>query len=340
MIRQNLLVAATIPERFIFIWSGQSFGLSNRLAIESVLQNHPWSSIEIHIEGPEPLTLDFLLTRQLLNVEIHSINVPELLHACDSDLSRSSDLMSVWNRIPRTALSARSNLLRYALLHLRGGIYLDFDILLRRPLDDILNSSRSQVGAEMVWKLDEKRVQKGLGVFDWIPTAVWAVNWWLNKEICRISGRFMPPPHLQNMIDKMVLDQALNNAVIASQAQSELTTVLLENAQTVDPTIRFSLGPSLLTTVVKQEPSLTHVHPPNTFYAVPPGQSYRFFTEKNLAIPEESYLIHYVSSNHGNLLNSLTPELLIENRSEGIFWEMASSLLRSPYVDLKMSYAA
>jgi hypothetical protein len=273
-------------------------------------------------------------------VEIHSIDVAELLHACDSDLSRSSDLLSVWNRIPRSALSARSNLLRYALLHLRGGIYLDFDILVRRPLDNILSSSHSQVGAEMVWKLDEKRVQEGLGVVDWLPTALWAVNWWLNKQICRISGRFMPPRHLQNMVDKLVLGQALNNAVIASQAQSELTTALLENAQTVNPTIRFSLGPSLLTSVVKQEPYLAQVHEPDSFYAVPPGQSYRFFTDKNLVLPEVSYLIHYVSSNHGELLNSLTPEQLIQNSSEGVFWAMASSLLRSPYIDLKMPHAA
>jgi hypothetical protein len=114
----------------------------------------------------------------------------------------------------------------------------------------------------------------------------------------------------------------------------------LENAQTVNPTIRFSLGPSLLTSVVKQEPYLAQVHEPDSFYAVPPGQSYRFFTDKNLVLPEESYLIHYVSSNHGELLNSLTPEQLIQNSSEGVFCAMASSLLRSPYIDLKMPHAA
>jgi len=340
MSRQTFTVSAKIPERFIFIWSGQSFGLSNRLAIESVLLHHPWATIEIHIEGSEPLTLDFLLTRQLPNVEIHSIDVAALLHACDSDLSRSSDLLSVWNRIPHSALSARSNLLRYALLHLRGGIYLDFDVLVRRPLDDILNSSHSQVGAEMVWKLDEKRVQQGLEVSDWAPTALWAVNWWINKEICRLTGRFMPPRRMQSVVDKVVLGRALNNAVIASQAQSELTTALLENAQVVNPAVRFSLGPSLLTSVVKQEPYLAQVHEPDSFYAVPPGQSYRFFTERNLELPEKSYLIHYVSSNHGELLNSLTPEMLVENSSQGVFWQMASSLLRSPYVDLKMTHAA
>ena len=340
MSRQTFPVSAKIPERFIFIWSGQSFGLSNRLAVESVLRHHPWATIEIHIEGSEPLTLDFLLARQLPNVEIHTIDVAKLFHACDSDLSRSSDLLSVWHRIPRTALSARSNLLRYALLHLRGGIYLDFDILLRRPLDDILKSSHSQVGAEMVWKLDEKRVQQGLDVIDWAPTALWAVNWWLNKEICMVSGRFMPPRRLQDWVDNVVLCQALNNAVIASQAQSELTTALLENAQLVNPTVRFSLGPSLLTAVVRQEPYLAHVHGPNSFYAIPPGQSYRFFTERNLVLPEESYLIHYVSSNHGELLNSLTPEMLMENTSQGVFWDLALSLLRSPYVDLKMPHAA
>ena len=155
-----------------------------------------------------------------------------------------------------------------------------------------------------------------------------------------LSGRFMPPRRLQKMIDKMVLSQALNNAVIASRAESELTTALLENAQLVDPTIRFSIGPSLLTAVVRQEPNLADVHEPNSFYAIPPGQSYRFFTEKNLVLPEESYLIHYVSSNHGDLLNSLTPEMLLENSSHGVFWDLALSVLHSPYVDLKMPHAA
>ena len=322
-------MSSKISERFIFVWSGESFGLSNRLAIESVLRHHPWSTIEIHLEGPEPITLDFLLTRQLANVEIHNIDVAKLFHACDSDISKSSDLLNVWQRIPRTALSARSNLLRYALLHLRGGIYLDFDILVRRPLDDILKSSHSQVGAEFVWKLDEKRVQQGLTMQDWPMTSLWAVNWWLNKVFCTFTGRYSPPQKVQELVDRNVLIRALNNAVIASQSHSDLTTALLENAQKVDPTVRFSLGPSLLSTVVEQEPYLAHVHQPNAFFAVPPGQSYRFFIDEGLQLPDESFLIHYVSSNHGELLNSLTPELINSNRSQAVFWKMASSLLQS-----------
>jgi hypothetical protein len=333
-------VSAKVLERFIFVWSGQSFGLSNRLAIESVLRHHPWSTIEIHLEGPEPITLDFLLTRQLANVEIHNIDVAKLFHACDSDISKSSDLLAIWQRIPRTALSARSNLLRYALLHLRGGIYLDFDILVRRPLDDILKSSHSQVGAEFVWKLDEKRVQQGLTMQDWPMTSLWAVNWWLNKVFCTFSGQYSPPKKVQELVDRNVLVRALNNAVIASQSHSDLTTALLENAQKVDPTVRFSLGPSLLSTVVEQEPYLAHVHQPNAFFAVPPGQSYRFFIDERLQLPDESFLIHYVSSNHGELLNSLTPESIHSNRSQAVFWKMASSLLQSENFERRTRDAA
>lgn len=333
-------MSVKISERFIFVWSGESFGLSNRLAIESVLRHHPWSTIEIHLEGPEPITLDFLLTRQLANVEIHNIDVARLFHACDSDISKSSDLLTVWQRIPRTALSARSNLLRYALLHLRGGIYLDFDILVRRPLDDILKSSHSQVGAEFVWKLDEKRVQQGLTIQDWGMTSLWAVDWWLNKVFCTFTGRYSPPRKIQELIDRNVLIRALNNAVIASQSHSDLTTALLENAQKVDPTVRFSLGPSLLSTVVEQEPYLAHVHQPNAFFAVPPGQSYRFFIDECLQLPDESFLIHYVSSNHGELLNSLTPELINSNRSQAVFWKMASSLLQSENFERRTRDAA
>ena len=333
-------MSSKISERFIFVWSGESFGLSNRLAIESVLRHHPWSTIEIHLEGPEPITLDFLLTRQLANVEIHNIDVAKLFHACDSDISKSSDLLTVWQRIPRTALSARSNLLRYALLHLRGGVYLDFDILVRRPLDDILKSSHSQVGAEFVWKLDEKRVQQGLTMQDWPMTSLWAVNWWLNKVFCTFSGQYSPPKKVQELVDRNVLIRALNNAVIASQSHSDLTTALLENAQKVDPTVRFSLGPSLLSTVVEQEPYLAHVHQPNAFFAVPPGQSYRFFIDECLQLPDESFLIHYVSSNHGELLNSLTPELIHSNRSQAVFWKMASSLLQSENFERRTRDAA
>ncbi len=333
-------MSAKVLERFIFVWSGESFGLSNRLAIESVLRHHPWSTIEIHLEGPEPITLDFLLTRQLANVEIHNIDVAKLFHACDSDISKSSDLLTVWQRIPRTALSARSNLLRYALLHLRGGIYLDFDILVRRPLDDILKSSHSQVGAEFVWKLDEKRVQQGLTMQDWPMTSLWAVNWWLNKVFCTFTGRYSPPHKVQELVDRNVLIRALNNAVIASQSHSDLTTALLENAQKVDPTVRFSLGPSLLSTVVEQEPYLAHVHQPNAFFAVPPGQSYRFFIDECLQLPDESFLIHYVSSNHGELLSTLTPESIHSNRSQAVFWKMASSLLQSENFERRTRDAA
>jgi Glycosyltransferase sugar-binding region containing DXD motif len=89
--------------------------------------------------------------------------------------------------VPANAYSARSNLLRYALLYERGGVYVDFDVLVRKPLAD-LGGGRAFVGSEQVWAFDQARVE-GKWRASMLPATVgWALAWALRRADCKMNG--------------------------------------------------------------------------------------------------------------------------------------------------------
>lgn len=301
------------------VWIGAEFPYPCRLSAEAVLANAPDAELEIHVLGKSPTGHAFqgLFSRQhgdADRVSLHEVNAERLLGPV---------LTRVFRRIPPHARSAQSNLLRLALLHQRGGIYLDFDTFLLRPLHDA--APGAFIGRERVWRHDRRRVEQGLRPTMLPGAAGWGATWALKRldtQVLRgagqLSGRL-------GRVDGRFHGTQANNAVIGAPAGSEFTGRLLEDCRWVDPTVRYSLGPTLVEDIATAAPSAVTVLPTEVLYPVPPSESHRFFDDRRLVLPDATAVVHYVSSNHRRVVASVVPGDRRFGRPE-IFWRLAGAM--------------
>ena len=68
--------------------------------------------------------------------------------------------------------------------------------------------------------------------------------------------------------------------------------------------------------------------PPSRFYAVPPGQSFRFFDDYRLRLPQDAQVMHYVASNHRDVLEALDVDDPRFDDGQGVFWTEARRVRR------------
>lgn len=286
------------PLRLHFVWTGARFPYFARLAVESALVAMPNARIDLDVVGALPRSDHFAAVARHERVRVERWTPGELFADCPGDSAPYHELLA---RLPDSP-AATSNLARLAILFARGGVYLDTDVIVLRGLHDP-DEHGAYVGVERVWKQNRHRVAHGLGVAGTIRALPWAARW----AACRLDlslshGRLGLADRLPSSGHTRF---QVNNAVIGAPARSEFVAAALEQALHVDPTVRFALGPSLLDDVVSAFPRLVTVVPPSRFYAVPPGDSHRFFEDHTLELPVDAQVMHYVASNHRRLLDGL-----------------------------------
>jgi hypothetical protein len=99
--------------------------------------------------------------------------------------------------------------------------------------------------------------------------------------------------------------------VIGAAPRAPFLAMLLERAAAVDPTVRYRLGPTLVTEVARAHPALVRLLPPEVLYWLPPSQTFRMFRRARSAhasgidIPSPALLVHYVASNHRRELRAV-----------------------------------
>ena len=287
-----------VPGRVHFVWTGPGFALGQRLAIDSVRLTNPELEVVLHLVGACPPTTELERLHVRSGVTIRERSANEVLAAADDH----GQLLETYQRIPARAASAQSNLLRYAILWQEGGIYLDLDVLVLRSLSS-LRSQPCTLGAELVWRADEARVA---GELDW---------WMLRPALAFASAQALRrggvavgapvPERWHRWLEGAWSLAQPNNAVIAAAPRAPFVGALLSRAPQVDATVRFRLGPTLVREVAQAQPHAVRLLPPEALYCVPPSQSFRFFHDRRLTLPEQALLIHYVSSNHHRELATL-----------------------------------
>ena len=137
----------SIPRRYVLVWMGQLFPYACRLAVESIALADEGAVIEIYVYGDGPLGEHLAALQHLDAVDLR---VTDVAHTFEP-LSDGLALRILFDAIPAHAVSARSNLLRYALLYERGGVYVDFDVLVVRPLPDLCCPTRSMRMVATCW---------------------------------------------------------------------------------------------------------------------------------------------------------------------------------------------
>ena len=128
----------------------------------------------------------------------------------------------------------------------------------------------------------------------------------------------------------------LNNAVLGAEPRSAWIRRLLVAALGASPTLRFALGPTLVSQAWKADQSEVERLPSTAFYFEPPTYSFRFFEGLPNPLPEGALLVHYVNSNHRKQLEKLSLEVIAARREGPLFYRLAGAvceragLLRNP----------
>jgi len=300
---------------------GADFPFSAKLALRSVRRADPDADIDLHLLGKVPTSPHFESLADEIGVTVCHIDLDDLT-------SPWPGIRGVFAGIPTGAASARSNLLRYLLLHRHGGVYIDLDVVVRRPLHGLAGGA-DFVGVEHVWQFDRARVEGHWNATMLPATVGWAVLWWLCRVDSQLTGgRLRFAARLAAPGRRFTVAQP-NNAVIGARRGSPFIAELLYRARNVDPRVRYALGPSLLADTVAARPDLVTVLPEDVLYPVPPGQSFRFFEDITMVLPETTALIHYVQSNHAELLRTLGPGDPRWATEAGVFWRLGAAALRS-----------
>lgn len=292
-----------IPKRFVYVWSGRDFPYLNYLAVKSLRSVESEGEILIAILGADPESPYFELVRTIPGVKILNVDPRRVFDRLPGDLYRVGE---VYEAMPSGALAARSNLIRYALLHLEGGIYLDFDTIVLRSFDEHRRYP-AFIGNEDVWCGDVQRVRGGSRVYLSTITWHWAMSWFFRRLDSRFfAGRLRIARRLEASDRRWRRLQA-NNAVIGATRGSEFIAEVLRGAIDASPTIRYATGPQLVDRVATERPDLVEVLHRDTFYAVAPGESFRLFEDVTLRVPRRACVIHYASSNHREIVASASP---------------------------------
>lgn len=313
-----------IPARLIFLWTGQRFPWHARLAVESALLACPTAEVELHTFGPSPAQAPHF--RHLLGYERvrhHRIDLDTVFEGIGSSVAQWKALFAA---IPPQAHSARSNLLRYAVLYHRGGIYLDFDILMVRDFG-ALWTWEAFVGQEQVWVVDEHRVAGRLAPWMVVPTVAYVAAWLARRLDVKLGGGHDRLGPALASLDRRWAVPNLNNAVLGAVPRAPWIRRVLDAALEADPTVRYDLGPTLVTRVWRQDPTGVKVLPPDFFYCEPPSYSFRFFESRPWELPTETVLLHYVSSNHGAQLRELDATQVLAQRHRAPFFRHAAATI-------------
>ena len=117
---------------FILLWStdAESFTLRSRRCLESIFFHHPHAGVTVY---SNQLPLDFFGEFRQLGFDVHvqRYNVTKLLS--NTPAARWLEQISEWQRGPYF-YSHVTDAVRLALLFRLGGIYLDTDVLVTRPI--------------------------------------------------------------------------------------------------------------------------------------------------------------------------------------------------------------
>lgn len=314
-----------IPGHGIFLWCGRSLPLHAVIAVESFLQQNPRMRAELHVFDQYPENCpNFNALQRNPRVDVHRICAEAAFEGLDLPVQ---ELQSLYERIPKHAYSARSNLLRLAVLYRRGGIYLDLDTITLRSLDPLLQHP-AFIGEEQIWKVGATPIQERQVLPTILHTLAHVFAYVLHRGLAKVGLPSISHTRFARGLDNIWTTRGLNNAVLGAVPKSPWIKRLLEESLQASPSVRYALGPRLVSDSWRKNSSDVVKMSSEAFYCEPPLYSFRFFEGPPPPIPTEAFLIHYVSSNHPNL-KRLTREQVQDGRDGALFYRLANRVLDS-----------
>lgn len=287
-----------VPRDFFFLWTGATFPRINVVALERLRHHESTARITVYFVDCSPTSSTLEAIARVADIDVSVIESSDVLANLPLELNH---VKSVFDRLPPNALSARSNLVRYAILLRSGGIYLDFDVFTVRRLDDEL-LTQCFIGEESVWNADQRRVAGAWWVCLAPRNIAWALVWfakWLDGLLffgCLQLARRL------SFLNPLWSRRQVNNAIIGARPNSQFIENVLLDSATADPSVRYATGPTLVDRVARRDAHTVRIIGPDHFYAIPPGDSHRIFRDRTMVLPHSAVFVHYAASNHKRLI--------------------------------------
>jgi hypothetical protein len=280
-----------IPARVHFCWIGPSLPWAYVFAVLSAAARGEMDEIVLHHtdvlqDGPALTAL-----RAAAGVRLEHVAPMALLQQAGAALGLGGALVELYGRLSSPVQHA--DVLRAAILHAQGGIYLDLDTITVASLRPLLNS-RQFVGTEYIVWPHWVRVSRS--------PLVWAR--FLLLDMLRKLARLMPGGWRGFRLIEGWYFKGVNNAVMGAEPGAALfaaylqAMVALPQAEQTQP---YALGPDLLQRLIPgfSSDALT-IHAPAVFYPLPPEISEHWFRpcrpQLDRVLQPETRLVHWYAS--------------------------------------------
>ncbi|MCQ2097037.1 MAG: hypothetical protein MJY87_03720 [Fibrobacter sp.] len=303
-----------IPNRLIFIWLGPKFPWSGGLAIRSAYNIQKPTSIWLVHEGLRQDGDGWELIKDIPGLEVIPVSDSHFEGLGDDGLCGK-----LFHTL--TAPASRANLLRLALLFKYGGVYLDTDIIMVKPFEQLMEQ-KGFVGTEPVAL--PASLFGSINPFRWIFCGLQFAFREFCARVPRGYGLFRAFEGL--------FSAAVNNAVIGSEPGNETITKAFEFIKTMpeeERLKRFRLGTRLLQNVTRNKSSDSmQVVPAPYFYPLGPEISAHWFKKNthrrlNRLLRPETCVVHWYNSVEGRFLKTKLSRQWVEDHPDTAFSELS-----------------
>ena len=305
----------TIPAKLHFCWIGPCLPWAYAFGILSAVEHSALPDIILHHTD----TLnddDALRLVRSSGVRLDHIEPRSYLLQVGQALGLGDGLSSLYAELTLNVM--RADVLRAAILHTEGGVYLDLDTLTVAPLLPLLDAQSFLSSELIVWPRHVRQSRSPL---------LWARHLTLDviRKLCRQAPQgWKIFRRLQNLYV-----QHVNNAIMGTTKGSAFFSKYLSDMIDV-PThrlsSRYALGPTLLQDVAERHTGGSlHVHKPVVFSPLPPEISEHWFRNtgspdlRAVLLPETKIVHWYASVRTKHLTSLITPAYIIENRHRQLY---------------------
>jgi hypothetical protein len=280
----------TIPATAHFIWLGDRLAWLHAMAIRTAALNGGFTRVVLHHDRPLAHLPVWRELAGLPGFEARPLDAQAIFAGCGRHAERLGEVFAALDKP-----AARANVLRAAILHGEGGVYLDTDTVTTRPLDDLRCGLGAFCGEEHV-VFPQHVVASGRP----LPLAAALVRSALRDGLRRLPDGWRAFGAVAGLYQR-----AANNAVLGARPGHGLTERLLAGIAATPASrrrVRFALGTHLLQQVLAdgREADLW-VAPPPVFYPLGPEISTHWFrptaeVRLDRMLAAETRVVHWYAS--------------------------------------------
>lgn len=320
-----------IPNLYHFIWIGNSKPYFLILAIQSVLLRCKESRVFLWVDNMEDDSEGLQLLKKNNRFSVQGIDIKELTEQLSKELKplflEIFDIAGSKSNLVNTKPIERSqsNLLRYLILYIHGGVYLDADTLVIKDLAPLRSASTAFFGKEnSVWPIVKRH--NPLHRFIWAPLL----------EVFRFFACKLPFGYRLNSIYRFLCSSSENNAVLGFAKQHNYLLKSFEFIAGMDKSEIIKplrLGPFLFQRVSKIYRGADYkCYPEIYFYPYGPLISQHFFKKRkktktvaDFMVSDRTYVLHWGAST--KFLKGYTRDKLLKEPETSVFTFLSNQVI-------------